>query len=126
MSPVLLISNTNRWLRRSSEKNHAERAAWHTHTQKGKWMNPRTTERDSSVRVGAACGLIQPLRAKHREVQKPVTHIDPHDNSELQIAKEECDSALHAYVYKPCGTRLVCITRSEEECENHEFSGRYK
>ena len=77
MSPVLPISNTNRWLRRSSEKNHAGRAAWHTHTQKGKWMNPRTTERDSSVRVGAACGLIQPLRAEHREVPKPVTHVDP-------------------------------------------------
>ena len=26
---------------------------------------------------------------------------------ELQIAEVECDSALHAYVYKPCGT---CIT----------------
>ena len=89
-------------------------------------MNPRTTERDSSVRVGAACGLIQPLRAEHREVQKPVTHIDPHDNPGLQQAEEECDSALHAYVYKPCGTRLVCITRSEEECENQRFSGRYK
>ena len=89
-------------------------------------MNPRTTERDNSVRVGAACGLIQPLRAEHREVQKPVTHIDPHDNPELQQAEEECDSVLHAYVYKPCGTRLVCITRSEEECGNHGFSGRYK
>ena len=70
-------------------------------------MNPRTTERDSSVRVGAACGLIQPLRAEHREVQKPVTHIDPHDNPELQQAEEECDSARHAYAPKPCGT---CIT----------------
>ena len=46
-------------------------------------MNPRTTERDSSVRVGAACGLIQPLRAEHSEVPKPVTHVDPHDNPEL-------------------------------------------
>ena len=59
--------------------------------------------------------------------QKPVTHANPHDNPELQIAEEECDSALlHAYVYKPCGIRLVCITRSEEECGNHEFPGRYK
>ena len=100
----------------------------HAHTEEREVDEPENhrEKRDSSVRVGAACGLIQPLRAEHREVQKPVTHIDPHDNPELQQAEEECDSALHAYVYKPCGTRLVCITRSEEECGNHGFSGRYK
>ena len=27
--------------------------------------------------MGAACGLIQPLRAEHREVPKPATHVDP-------------------------------------------------
>ena len=70
-------------------------------------MNPRTTERDSSVRVGAACGLIQPLRAEHREVQKPVTHIDPHDNPELQIAKE-CVTVPYTHM---CISRVALVLR---------------